>query len=64
MLKVIYRERQFINKYKCIDNLKELHARSYFTGGISGTLYYFKLIEFKYKTLAKEDIISIEEVQR
>ena len=62
MLKVIYRERQFINKYKCIDNLKELHAHSYFTGGISGDLYYFKLDRFNYKTLAKEDIISIEEV--
>ena len=62
MVKIIYRERQFIDKYKCIDNLKELYARSYFTGGISGELYYFRLNEFNYKTLAKEDIISIEEV--
>ena len=62
MLKVIYRERQFINKYKCIDNLKELYAHSYFTGGISGDLYYFRLSEFNYKTLSKENIISIEEV--
>ena len=62
MLKVIYRDRVFIDKYKCIDNLKELYARSYFTGGISGELYYFKLDRYNYKTLAKEDIISIEEV--
>ena len=62
MVKVIYREKQFINKYKCIDNLKELYARNYFAGGISGELYYFRLNEFNYKTLAKEDIISIEEV--
>ena len=62
MLKIIYRERQFINKYKCIDNLKELYARSYFTSGILGDLYYFRLNRFNYKTLAKEDIISIEEV--
>lgn len=62
MLKVIYRERNFIDKYKCIDNLKELYARSYFTGGISGDLYYFKLNEFNYKSLSAEDIISIEEV--
>lgn len=62
MVKIIYRERQFIDKYKCIDNLKELYARSYFTGGISGELYYFRLNEFNYKTLAKENIISIEEV--
>ena len=62
MLKVIYRDRIFINKYKCIDNLKELYARNYFTGGISGELYYFKLDRYNYKTLGKEDIISIEEV--
>lgn len=62
MLKVIYRERVFIGKYKCIDNLKELHAHSYFTSGISGDLYYFKLDRFNYRTIAKEDIISIEEV--
>ena len=62
MLKVIYRDRIFIDTYKCIDNLKELYARSYFTGGISGNLYYFRLNEFNYKTLSAEDIISIEEL--
>ena len=62
MLKVIYRDRIFLDKYRCIDNLQELHAHSYFTGGISGELYYFRLNEFNYKTLSKEDIISIEEV--
>lgn len=61
MVKVIYRDRIFLDRYKCIDNLKELYARSYFTGGISGDLYYFRLNEFNYKTLSKEDIISIEE---
>ena len=62
MVKVIYRDRVFIDTYKCIDNLKELYARNYFTGGISGDLYYFRLNEFSCKTLGKEDIISIEEV--
>lgn len=62
MLKVIYRDRIFIDRFRCIDNLKELYVRSYFTSGISGNLYYFKLNEFNYKTLSKEDIISIEEV--
>ena len=62
MLKVIYRDRHYIDKYKCIDNLKELYARNYFTGGISGDLYYFKLDRFNYKSLSAEDIISIEEV--
>ena len=62
MVKVIYRDRIFLDRFKCIDNLKEFRAWSYFTGGISGNLYYFKLDRFNYKTLAKEDIISIEEV--
>lgn len=62
MLKVIYRDRHYIDTYKCIDNLKELYAHSYFTGGISSDLYYFRLNEFNYKSLSAEDIISIEEV--
>lgn len=62
MLKVIYRDRIFIDTYKCIDYPKELYAYSYFTSGISSDLYYFKLNEFNYKTLGKEDVISIEEV--
>ena len=62
MLKVTYKERHFISKYKCIDYTKELFAHSYFTGGISGELYYFRLNEFNCKTLSKDEIISIEEV--
>ena len=62
MLKVIYRDRIFIDTYKCIDYPKELYARSYFTSGISGDLYYFKVDRFNYKTLGKDEIISIEEV--
>lgn len=62
MVKVIYRDRVFIDRFRCIDNLKELYAHSYFTSGISGDLYYFKLDRFNYKTLSKEDIISIEEM--
>lgn len=62
MLKVTYKERHSISKYRCIDYTKELFAYSYFTGGISEELYYFRLNEFNYKTLSKEEIISIEEV--
>ena len=62
MLKVIYRDRVFIDTYKCIDNLKEFRAWSYFTSGISGNLYYFKVDRFNYKTLGIEEIISIEEL--
>ena len=64
MLKVIYKERHFINKYRCIDYTRELFAHSYFTGGISGELYYFRLNEFNYKTLGSDEIISIEEVRK
>ena len=62
MLKVTYRERHFLDKYRCIDYTRELFAHSYWQGGISGELYYFRLNEFNYKSLAKEEIISIEEV--
>ena len=62
MLKVTYRERHFLDKYRCIDYTRELFANSYFVGGISGELYYFRLNEFNYKTLGIEEIISIEEV--
>ena len=62
MVKVTYKERHFIGKYKCIDYTKELFAYSYFTSGISGELYYFRLNEFNYKSLGIEEIISIEEV--
>lgn len=63
MVKVTYKERHFINKYRCIDYTKELFAYSYFVGGISEELYYFRLDRFNCKTLSKEEIISIEEVQ-
>lgn len=62
MLKVTYRERIFIDTYKCIEFKRELKALSYFTGGISGELYYFRLDRFNYKSLGIEEIISIEEV--
>ena len=59
MLKVTYRERIFIDRFKCIDYKKELKAWSYWqTGG----LYYFKVNRFNHKVLAIKDTISIEEV--
>ena len=61
MLEVTYRERVFIDRFRCIDYKKELKALSYWR---SGDLYYFRLNEFNYKTLSKEEIINIEEVKR
>ena len=61
MLKVTYRERVFIDKYKCLDYKKELKAWSYWQ---SGGLYYFKVDRFNYKVLGVEDTINIEEVRK
>ena len=61
MLKVTYRERVFIDKYKCLDYKKELKAWSYWQ---SGGLYYSKVDRFNYKVLGVEDTISIEEVRK
>ena len=59
MVKVTYRERVFIDRFRCIDYKRELKAWDYWQ---SGNLYYFRLNEFNYKTLGIEEIISIEEV--
>ena len=59
MLKIIYRERIFIDTYKCIDHKKEFKAWSYWQ---SGDLYYFKVDRFNHKVLAVKDTISIKEV--
>ena len=59
MLKVIYRERVFIDTYKCIEFKRELKALSYWQ---SGGLYYFKVDKFNHKVLAVEDTISIEKL--
>lgn len=58
-MKVTYIERQFLTKYTCIDREKTFYANSYFVP--EGTeLYYFKINEFNYKTIGKDDIIKIE----
>ena len=59
MVKVTYRERVFIDRFRCIDYKKEFKAWNYWK---SGGLYYFKVDRFNYKVLAIEDTISIEEV--
>ena len=59
MLKVTYRERDFIDAYKCIEIKRELKAWSYWR---SGGLYYFKIDRFNHKVLGVEDTINIEEV--
>ena len=59
MLKITYRERIFLDRFRCIDYKKEFKAWSYWQ---SGGLYYFKVDKFNHKVLAIEDTISIEEM--
>ena len=59
MLKVTYRERHFLDKYRCIDYTLELKALNYWQ---SGGLYYFKVDRFNCKVLGVEDTINIEEL--
>lgn len=61
MLKITYRERIFLDRFRCIDYKKEFKAWSYWR---SGGLYYFKIDRFNHKVLAIEDTISIEEVRK
>lgn len=57
---VRYRERMYIDNYRCIDTEKSFHTTSYFIpAGCS--LYYFRINQFEMKTVAIDDIISIEE---
>lgn len=59
-MKITYRERRFIDRYTCVDTEKTFHATDYFIPEKT-SLYYFKVNEFDYKTVAKEDIIRIEQ---
>ena len=55
---VKYRERFFIDPYRCIDRYYTIRADSMFT---QGNLIYFRLDRFNLKVIAKEDIIDITE---
>ena len=59
MVKVTYRERHFIDRFRCIDYKRELKAWDYWQ---SGGLYYFKVDRFNYKVIGIEDTINIEEL--
>lgn len=51
-----YRERIFIDRYKCIDVIKEINANRMFESG--GLLYVYK-DRYNIMTIAKEDVIEI-----
>lgn len=59
-MKVTYVEKGTEHDFKRIDTIKTFFARSYFQA--SGTsLLYFRIDEFNIKTIAKEDVIKIEQ---
>lgn len=59
MWEVKYIEKGQVFDFKRVDHELYLIARSYFkTGG----LYYFRINEFEYVTIAEEDIIHIAEL--
>ena len=55
MYKIKFRERHFLDKYRCIDYIKEIVAYSFFE---QGSQIYYKLDRFNYKVISKEDIIE------
>lgn len=52
---VKYKERLFIDRFKAIDSIKELHAVGKFE---QGGLVYYKINAFSYIAIAKEFVIS------
>ena len=59
MFEVKYIEKGQVFDFKRIDHEMYLIARSYFK---SDGLYYFRINEFNYVTIADEDIIHIAEL--
>ena len=60
MLEVKYIEKGPVFDFKRIDYERHIVARNYFR---SGGLYYFRIDEFNYVTIAEEDIIQIVEYE-
>lgn len=58
-IKVIYRERNFIDRYTCKDYTRILYADGMFQ---QGGLTYFKINQFDYRTIETYLIDSIEGV--
>ena len=58
-MKIIrYRERTFIDQYKCIDHERKICAYSTWW---SGSVLYAKTDRYNVKCIGKDDIIAIEE---
>lgn len=56
---ITYRQRRYLDKYKCIDTPVRVRVKG--LAFSNGELLYYKKNDFEYFTIAKEDILSIEE---
>ena len=56
-MRIKYRERIFIDSYRCIDTIKEINAIRMFESG--GLLYIYRN-RYNIVTISKEDLIEIE----
>lgn len=58
-MKITYRKRTFIDRFKCIDKIIKINViKRAFT---QGDLIYFKKDAFNYLVLSKSDVIQIEQ---
>ena len=60
MVTVVYRTRNFIDRFKCIETKQTLKAIKFFKWG---NLYYFYKDRYNTVTIPADDIISIVEVK-
>jgi hypothetical protein len=60
MLNVTYKERCFIDKYTCIDNIKNIIVKN--KAFTQGDLVYFKKDNFNYFVIENNLILDIKEV--
>ena len=58
-MKITYKIRHKLTDYTCYDTQETFFARSYFIPE-GQSLIYFKINNYDYKAIAKEDIITIE----
>lgn len=58
-MKVTYRNRVFIDRYRCIDHEEALIATKTFR---QGNILYCYIDRYNMKAISIEDIISIEEI--
>lgn len=60
MIIITYKDRSFIDRFKCIDRINTLRA---FTSFDSGGLRYYKVNEFDYKVIEKDMIVREEVIK-